>query len=49
VGFVSALVAGVVAIKSLVWLLRRQAFHHFAWYAAGMGIVFLIYLQATGA
>ena len=49
VGFVSALVAGVVAIKSLVWLLRRQAFHHFAWYAAGIGIVFLIYLKATGA
>ena len=48
VSFVSALVAGVVAIKSLVWLLRRQAFHHFAWYAVGIGIVFLLYLRANG-
>jgi undecaprenyl-diphosphatase len=45
IGFVAALVSGVVAIKSLVWLLRRQAFHHFAWYAAAVGIAFLIYLS----
>lgn len=44
-GFVTALVAGVVAIKSLVWLLRRQAFHHFAPYAIGVGIAFLAYLS----
>lgn len=49
VGFIAALVAGVVAIKSLVWLLRRQAFHHFAWYAAGIGIAFLVYLKVSGA
>lgn len=49
VGFVAALIAGVIAIKSLVWLLRRQAFHHFAWYATGIGIVFLLYLRANGA
>ena len=49
IGFVSALVSGVIAIKSLVWLLRRQAFHHFAWYATGIGIVFLLYLRASGA
>lgn len=45
VGFVSALAAGIVAIKSLVWLLRRRAFHHFAWYVALMSVVFLTYLS----
>ena len=49
VGFIAALISGVIAIKSLVWLLRRQAFHHFAWYAAAVGIAFLLYLRSTGA
>ncbi|HUF13775.1 MAG TPA: undecaprenyl-diphosphate phosphatase [Longimicrobiales bacterium] len=43
-GFLAALVSGVVAIKSLVWLLRRQAFHHFAWYVAFVALAFLAYL-----
>jgi undecaprenyl-diphosphatase len=43
-GFLVALVAGVAAIKSLVWLVRRQAFHHFAWYVWAVGAFFLGYL-----
>lgn len=42
--FVTALVAGVVAIKSLVWLVRRQGFHLFAWYVWAAGAGFLAYL-----
>ncbi|MDX1673873.1 MAG: undecaprenyl-diphosphate phosphatase [Longimicrobiales bacterium] len=45
--FVTALVAGVAAIKSLVWLVRRQGFHHFAWYVWGAGLFFLGYLYLT--
>ena len=44
-GFVAALLSGVVAIKSLVWLLRRRAFHHFAWYVAFVSIAFMLYLS----
>lgn len=44
VGFVVALVAGVAAIKSLVWLVKRQGFHHFAWYVWAVGLFFLGYL-----
>jgi undecaprenyl-diphosphatase len=40
-----SLMAGIVAIKSLVWLVRRQGFHHFAWYVWGVGLFFLAYLQ----
>ncbi|MFP4623589.1 MAG: undecaprenyl-diphosphate phosphatase, partial [Gemmatimonadota bacterium] len=43
-GFLVALVAGVAAIKSLVWLVRRQGFHHFAWYVWAVGLFFLGYL-----
>ncbi|MEJ2502093.1 MAG: undecaprenyl-diphosphate phosphatase [Gemmatimonadota bacterium] len=43
-GFTTALVAGVAAIKSLVWLVRRQGFHHFAWYVWAVGLFFLAYL-----
>ena len=42
--FATALVAGVAAIKSLVWLVRRQAFHRFAWYVWAAGLVFLGWL-----
>ena len=42
--FVTALVAGVAAIKSLVWLVRRQGFHLFAWYVWAAGLLFLGYL-----
>lgn len=44
VGFATALVAGVVAIQSLVWLVRRQRFHHFAWYTWAAGAAFLAFL-----
>lgn len=47
-GFLAALVAGVVAIQSLVWLLRRQAFHHFAFYLWPAGILFLYLVAARG-
>ena len=47
-GFITALVSGVVAIKSLVWLLRRQAFHHFAWYVAAVAIAFFLFLSVRG-
>jgi undecaprenyl-diphosphatase len=43
-GFVAALVAGIIAIKSLVWLMRHQQFHHFAWYVWPAGLVFLAWL-----
>jgi undecaprenyl-diphosphatase len=43
-GFLVALVAGIAAIKSLVWLVRRQGFHHFAWYVWAVGAFFLGYL-----
>lgn len=43
-GFVAALVSGVAAIKSLVWLVQRQGFHHFAWYVWAVGLFFLGYL-----
>lgn len=45
-GFIAALVSGVAAIKSLVWLVRRGGFHLFAGYVALVGIVFLVYLSA---
>ena len=44
VGFATALVAGVVAIKSLVWLVKRQGFHYFAPYVWAVGLFFLAYL-----
>lgn len=43
-GFVVALVSGVAAIRSLVWLVQRQGFHHFAWYVWAVGLFFLAYL-----
>lgn len=43
-GFIAALVSGIAAIKSLVWLVRRQGFHHFAWYVWAVGLFFLAYL-----
>jgi undecaprenyl-diphosphatase len=44
VGFIVALLAGIAAIKSLVWLIRHQQFHYFAWYVWPAGLVFLAYL-----
>lgn len=48
VGFITALVTGVLAIQSLVWLLRKQAFHVFAYYVWAAGALFLIYLGVGG-
>ncbi len=42
--FLAALVAGVAAIKSLVWLVRRRGFHYFAPYVWAVGLFFLGYL-----
>lgn len=42
--FFAALVSGVAAIKSLVWLVRREGFHKFAWYVWAVGLAFLAYL-----
>ena len=44
VGFIVALLSGIAAIKSLVWLVRRQGFHKFAWYVWAVGLFFLAYL-----
>lgn len=41
VGFLAALLSGIVAIRSLVWLLRRQGFHRFAYYVWLVGALFL--------
>lgn len=43
-GFMTALVTGIIAIRSLVWLLRKQAFYAFAFYLWPVGTLFLIYL-----
>jgi undecaprenyl-diphosphatase len=43
-GFVAALVSGIAAIKFLVWLIRHQHFHYFAWYVWAAGLLFLAYL-----
>jgi undecaprenyl-diphosphatase len=42
--FIAALLAGIAAIKSLVWLIRHQHFHLFAWYVWPVGLVFLAYV-----
>lgn len=47
-GFATALVTGIIAIQSLVWLLRKQAFHLFAYYVWAVGALFLIYLAVRG-
>ena len=47
-GFAAALVVGVLAIRTLVWLLRRQAFHAFAYYVWPVGALFLLYLALRG-
>ncbi len=44
VGFLTALVAGVLAIQALVWLLRRQEFHRFAYYLWPAGLAYLAWL-----
>lgn len=43
-GFLTAMVAGVAAIRFLLWLLRRQTFYTFAYYVWIVGGLFLIFL-----
>lgn len=47
-GFLVSIITGIIAIQSLVWLLRKQAFHLFAYYVWGVGALFLIYLGLRG-
>lgn len=47
-GFLAALITGILAIQSLVWLLRKQAFHIFAYYVWTIGALFLSYLAIKG-
>jgi undecaprenyl-diphosphatase len=42
-GFVAALFSGVFAIRLLVALLRKQAFHRFAPYCWGIGVVTIVF------
>ncbi|HUG40928.1 MAG TPA: undecaprenyl-diphosphate phosphatase [Longimicrobiales bacterium] len=46
-GFLAALLSGIAAIKSLIWLVRRQGFHKFAWYVWPVGLAFLAYLYLS--
>ncbi|HEX7119720.1 MAG TPA: undecaprenyl-diphosphate phosphatase [Longimicrobiales bacterium] len=48
VAFISALVSGVLAIRLLVWLLRKQTFYVFAYYLWITGGLFLIFLGLRG-
>ena len=48
VAFFVALAAGIAAIRSLVWLLRRQAFYAFAYYVWAAGGLFLLFLALRG-
>lgn len=47
-GFIGAAVAGVLAIKFFVALLRKQNFHSFAWYCWAVGALFLVYVRSGG-
>ncbi len=46
--FITAVITGIIAIQSLVWLLRKQAFHAFAYYVWAVGGIFLVYLGVRG-
>lgn len=48
VGFITALLSGIFAIRFLVWLLQRQAFYAFAYYVWAAGGLFLLYLGVRG-
>ncbi len=48
VAFLAALASGIAAIRSLVWLLRRQAFYAFAYYVWAAGGLFLLFLALRG-
>lgn len=44
-GFLAALLCGVAAIESLLWLVRRERFHLFAYYVWPVGVLFLLLLH----
>lgn len=44
-GSVAAAVTGVLAIRSFVVLLQKQAFHRFSFYLWPLGVAFLLYLS----
>ena len=46
-GSVAAAITGVLAIRSFVVLLQKQAFHRFAYYLWPLGVGFLVYLRLT--
>lgn len=48
VGFITALLSGIFAIRFLVWLLQRQSFYAFAIYLWIVGGLFLTYLGVRG-
>jgi undecaprenyl-diphosphatase len=43
-GFLVALVSGIAAIVTLIWLLRRRAFYLFTFYVWPVALLFLFYL-----
>ncbi len=45
VGFLTSLIAGIIAIEALVWLLRKQEFHRFAYYLWPVGLLFLAWIM----
>lgn len=46
-GSVAAALTGVLAIRSFVVLLQKQAFHRFAYYLWPLGVGFIVYLLLT--
>lgn len=47
-GFIAALISGILAIRLLIWLLRKQTFYVFSYYLWIAGGLFLIYLGLRG-
>jgi undecaprenyl-diphosphatase len=48
IGFIGAALAGVLAIRFFLALLKKQNFYSFAWYCWAAGTLFLVYLRAGG-
>ena len=48
VAFLTSLVSGIAAIIGLLWFLRHQAFHAFAYYVWIVGALFLAFLWMRG-
>ena len=47
-GFIAALISGILAIRLLIWLLRKQTFYVFSYYLWIAGGLVLIYLGLRG-